>query len=481
MTIKSLKLLTWLDVGRTIYDRTSYGANLPEGVVSISSFSSALEINVNSQESIVNAKNALKQWFGDCYREDESIINLNLENAELPVEFSIEEQNHPKSPTYIRPFWKEIGYIDTNLVTETEETKRRKLLRLPEPYNENPNLLAFYSFKGDVERTLNLAAYLFALLDKAKQLDNSIKVLVIDADLLAPGLTYWNRNEKKPSSISYIDFLELVHYSPIDDEETLLFIAQELEKSSQQEGKSTIYFLPAYTDEKQLLDIQILPEHIVSYPNGVWELGNYIHKLGKAVGADYVLIDLGSGLNKISSPILLDARFQRFLVTTINEPSVAGTTLCLSQMKKVAPLKTSVNDNKYYDPSVIISMLTPELIASPAYEDVLARLNSAYTQSEQENNSIMLEIAKNFFSPQLLYIDNWEEAHLKLASTSIMEIATSWANKQVEFNKIILENLDPVVVEKLQIRATHTGRSLLEEVKVIVEEAIQYENTPAPQ
>ncbi|BDA67223.1 hypothetical protein CAL7716_013890 [Calothrix sp. PCC 7716] len=211
------------------------------------------------------------------------------------------------------------------------------------------------------------------------------------------------------------------------------------------------------------------------------QIGNYIHKLGKAAGADYVLIDLGSGLNKISSPILLDARFQRFLITTINEPSVAGTTLCLSQMKKVAPAKTSVNDKKYYDPSVIISMLTPELIASPAYDEVLTRLNYAYRQSEQENNSTMLEIAKNYFAPELLYIDNWEEARLKLASTSIMEIATTWANKQVEFNKIILENLDPVLVEKLQVRATSKGRSLLEEVKVIVEEAIQYENTPAPQ
>ncbi len=259
------------------------------------------------------------------------------------------------------------------------------------------------------------------------------------------------------------------------------FVAKELEKSSKQERKSTIYFLPAYIDDKQLLDIDILPEHIITYPNEGWELGDSIHKLGKAVGADYVLIDLGSGLNKISSPVLLDARFQRFLVTTINEPSVAGTTLCLSQMKKVTPAKTSTNNNKYYDPSVIISMLTPELIASPAYEEVLRRLNSAYTQSEQENNSTMLEIAENYFAPELLYIDNWEEARLKLASTSIMEIATNWANKQVEFNKIILENLDPVVVEKLQVRATRRGRSLLEEVKVIVEEAIQYENTPAPQ
>lgn len=46
---------------------------------------------------------------------------------------------------------------------------------------------------------------------------------------------------------------------------------------------------------------------------------------------------------------------------------------------------------------------------------------------------------------------------------------------------IILENLDPIVVEKLQVRATRQGRSLLEELKVIVEEAVKYENTSVPQ
>ncbi|RUT09596.1 hypothetical protein DSM106972_000900 [Dulcicalothrix desertica PCC 7102] len=459
--MKNLRLLTWLDVRRTICRKTNYGTKLPEGVARMDSFSNALEIGLDSDKNIDSVKSTLKEWFGDSYQENQSIIQLDLGNESLSVEFSPGEQLRIKDK-YIRPFWDEITYIDAN-----------SAIKLPEPYRENPNLLAFYSFNDGVEKTVNLVAYLLALLDKAKQLDNQIKVLVIDAALNTPGLTYWNINETDKSSISYINFLELVHYSPVDEEQTLLFIAQELQNSSKQEGKSTVYFLPAYINDEQLLDIEILPEHIITYPNKGWELGDYIHKLGQAVGADYVLIDLGSGLNKISSPILLDTRFQRFLVTTINEPSVAGTALCLSQMKKVAP-KTSNND-KYYDPSVILSMLTPEIIASPAYKEVLQRFQSAYIQSEQQNNSTMLEIAETYLAPELLYIDNWEDASSKLASTSILENAANWANKQVDFNKIILENLDPVVIEKLQVRATRQGRNLLEELKVIVEEALQEE------
>jgi antitoxin FitA len=47
--------------------------------------------------------------------------------------------------------------------------------------------------------------------------------------------------------------------------------------------------------------------------------------------------------------------------------------------------------------------------------------------------------------------------------------------------QIILENLDPIVVEKLQVRATRQGRSLIEELKAIVEEAVQFESFPNQQ
>jgi antitoxin FitA len=47
--------------------------------------------------------------------------------------------------------------------------------------------------------------------------------------------------------------------------------------------------------------------------------------------------------------------------------------------------------------------------------------------------------------------------------------------------QIIIDNLDPIVLEKLQVRATRQGRSLLEELKAIVEEAVEFERIPTPQ
>jgi MinD-like ATPase involved in chromosome partitioning or flagellar assembly len=426
--MKFSKLFTWLDVRRVTSRHTNYGSKFPEGVVRIRCFSDALEIGLdNKQQSIENAQQALKEWFGDWYQENQSLIQLDLGNATLPVEFIPGEENDIND-VYVRPFWEEIAYINSDSELDNTSTKP---IKLPGAYNDKPNLIAFYSFKGGVGRTLNLAAHLFALIDRAKELDKSISILVIDADLEAPGLTYWNRAEKQQPTVSFIDFLESYHYSPIDIEQTLSIFAKEIKKSPKQEGKSTVYFLPACINDNELLDTPILPEHLVTSPNGAWEYGNAIHRLGKAIGVDYVFIDLRAGLSEISSPIIFDPRFERFLVTTITEQSVTGTCLVLGQIGQVAPSKASIDDEKYYDPSLIISMLMPELKSLQAFEDALLRFQSAYVQPEEDNIfSTRLEVKETYFAQELLYINNWDEARSKLNPTSVMEIARSWAEEQ---------------------------------------------------
>ncbi len=426
--MKFLRLFTWLDVRRTISRETNYGSKLPGGVVRIRCFSEALEIGLTSEENKIIAKNSLKKWFGDWYQEDESVIRLDLGDATLPVEF-ISGEEPSITDISVRPFWDEIAYIESDSETESIAAKP---IKLPEPYTEKPNLIAFYSFKGGVGRTLNLAAHYFALLNRAKEIGKSITVLVIDADLEAPGLTYWNDFEKQKPAVSFIDFLEVYHYSPIEREQTLSLFAREVKKSTKNEGKSTVYFLPACLDDEQLLDTPILPEDLVRSPNGAWEYGNAIHRVGQVVGADYVFIDLRAGLSEISSPIIFDPRMQRFLVSTINDQSVRGISLVLEQIGRVAPPEASIDNDQYYDPSLVISMLTPELESLPAFENALVGFQSAYIQPEEDNlYSIRLEIKQTYFTQELLYVNNWEEARSKISPTSVMKVAKEWAEGQL--------------------------------------------------
>jgi cellulose biosynthesis protein BcsQ len=343
-------------------------------------------------------------------------------------------------------------------------------LRLPsqlimKPIRRNKSQVAFYSFKGGVGRTLHLAAHLFALLDRARELDTGITVLVIDADLEAPGLTYWNANEKQQPTVSFIDFLEVYHYPPTELEETLSLFAREIKKSPKHEGKSTVYFLPACLNDKQLLDTPILPENLVRTPDGNWECGNALYRLGNALGADYVLVDLRAGLSEISSPIIFDSRIQRFLVTTLTKQSISGTSLVLEQIGRVAPPEADVSDGRYYDPSLIISMLTKELRSLPEFENAFVKFQSAYVQPEEDNPySTRLEIKETYFNQELLYINNWEEARAKVSPTLVMEIAKEWAEGQ----------LKAPTSQNLQLGSTRKPE-LLEAVRSLRDICQQYE------
>ena len=432
--MKDFKLLTWLDIRRIFRRKTNYGTNLPENIVSIRCFSDAVEINIADENFINKVNDVLKEWFGDWYDEEESVIRFDIGDATLPVEFISEEEPYI-TDIEIRPFWEEIAYLESNSESDSEtEPAVKKIVKLPEAYTEKPSLIAFYSFKGGVGRTLNLTAHLFALLDRAKELNESINVLVIDADLEAPGLTYWNALAKQQPSVSFINFLEVYHYSPIDREKALALFANEVKKSVKHEGNSQVYFLPAFLKDNELLDIPILPEHLVRGIDGTWEYGNAIHHLGEILGVDYVFIDLRAGLSEISSPIIFDPRIQRFLVTTINDQSIQGTSLVLKQIGKVAPLEAEVKDKEYYDPSIVISMLKEEFKKLPAFDNALVELISAYVQSQEDKlDEPRLEIKEAYFVEELLYVNDWEDARSKLNRTSIsvMKIAQEWAEGEL--------------------------------------------------
>ncbi len=466
--MNTVNLLTWLDIRRIIRSQTNYGNNLPEGIVKIQCYSDGLEIYLQTEKNISNAITALKKWFKDWYQEEQSAIQFDFGEAKLPVEFIFGEEILPNN-IELRPFWEEVAYLESELETEN-------LIKLPPVYTENPKLIAFYSFKGGVGRTLNLAAHLFALLKEANKSENPITVLVIDADLEAPGLTFWNDFEKQKPAVSFINFLEVYHYSPIDIEESFSLFAQEVKKTIKKEGKSKIYFLPACLEPEQLLDISILPEHLVRNLDGVWEYGNAIHHLGKALEADYVFIDLRAGLSEISSPIIFDPRFQRFLVTTINGQSVTGTSLVLKQIGKVAPTQTDVDDEKYYDPSLVITMLTPELISLPGYTDTLENFRDAYLPRQEDNlYSTRLQIKETEFTERLLYVNSWEEARSKISETSLMENAREWAktqsiSKDTQQSPSINQN-----IEKSEINQNIEKSELLIQVQKIQDLCRRYE------
>lgn len=432
-----MKLLTWLDVRRVIAKKTSFYRNLPAGINRISCFSDGVEIGISSADDREKASQVLKEWFGDWYRKDSEdglqafrsdLISLDLDNATLQIEFVVEEISY-ESNVLIRPFWQEISYLAGQDNNNYQSVKYRN------HYQEKPQLIAFHSFKGGVGRTLHLAAYLFALLDRAKKVNKAINILVIDADLEAPGLTYWNQSEARQPQVSFIDFLEIYHYSPIDLDKSLKLFSQSVKQSIKLDKKSNIYFLPAFIDENDLLDTPILPENLAKDINNQWLCTDAIYQLGQALNADFIFIDLRAGLSEISSPLLFDPRIERFLVTTLNQQSIQGTSLILQQISQITPLEEQVNSGDYFDPSVIISLLKPKFKELADFDNAITQLQASYVESQEDSLSTRLEINDTLFAEELMYINNWEDCQQKLSGTSVFRLAEEWATTKLEMQK----------------------------------------------
>jgi MinD-like ATPase involved in chromosome partitioning or flagellar assembly/Fe-S cluster biosynthesis and repair protein YggX len=208
-------------------------------------------------------------------------------------------------------------------------------LNIPIPPLPVP-VIAFHSYKGGVGRTLSL----FSL---ARELTlNTIKhkTLIIDADIEAPGLTLMAEGFPAERRISYLDILAIIH----DSEKNMLFneimsnIVKYMVTSTIKIPAIDIteehYFLPAYRINYQLLDNFVHPEYIVSMPERIFIISEFLSELGKQLKVDAVIVDLRAGLSELSAPILFDPRVRRVFVTSTSQQSTEGTKLILNEIFK---------------------------------------------------------------------------------------------------------------------------------------------------
>jgi len=441
------KLLTWLDIERIIRKKTNNCTMLPDGILRIDFYSDAIEVGIKKAHKNAALK-AFKAWFTDWFQEADSFITLDIGKNVVDIEF-IEESDEQQFKKVPKPLWHDVAYLKE---TDADGSPKTFDILSVDPFDSLPEMTAFHSFKGGVGRTTALICYLFGLISKFGT-NKKQRILLIDSDLEAPGITYWFTEKDNRPNVSFIDFLEAVHYSQTKDK-VHSFFANELKKASISYLNAEIYILPAFTEESQLLDIQILPEHIANALKGNWNYGNEIHDLGKELGVDHVFVDLRAGLSEISSPLLFDPRIERFLVTTVAEQSVRGTGLILRQISKMSsciPFKDK-DDFRTIVPNIILSMLTAELKDSNAYERAITVLNESYDDNDDNTGDLgALQITEAFFDQSILSIANWEEARNKLNKSPMIRIADDWvedlktkeagANKPV-FSELIVKQLN---------------------------------------
>lgn len=421
------RLLTWLDVERLLKQRTVLWTRLPKGLLGVDCFADGMEILYAGDPSLVD--NWLKMTFGRAYQPEPRAIHLRIGNSQYPIEFREELGVILPTAGQSYPLWREVTYLPTDLdgeptANDAELSQDTQPSRVPTSFLTGPDLISFHSFKGGVGRTTALMTYVAACLR-----DNSAgtkKILVVDADLEAPGISFWLDDANRPT-VSFVQFLEALHYPPAGLEVSLDFFADELRKTSLSIGglERELFVLPAALDLSEIQDMPVAPEHLARNPDNPWQLTDHLHALGQRLGVDAVFIDLRAGLSELASPILFDPRVDHFFVSTVAPQSVLG---MAEVLRRLYARNRQLPDpsREAARPTVVLSLLTKELRDGKYYESALKTLGAAYPAEDPLTPSVQW-LEAEFLNP-LMSIGSVREALDALSQSGrLFASASEWA------------------------------------------------------
>lgn len=422
------RLLTWLDVERLLKQQTELWRHLPDGIAAIDCFASGMDIYCTDNE--VSVDDWLTHVFGRQYRKETREIQLQIGGAFYPVSI-ISDQYIQTRPAPSYPLWKEVVYLPDSRPQDDEENSQLSEppvqpytnILIPTAFPSGPELISFHSFKGGVGRTSALMTYVAASFSETSS--GRRKILVVDADLEAPGISFWLDTTHTPT-VSFVRLLEALHYPPADINSTLDYFAAELRKTSYSLNglERELFVLPAALDLGEIQDMPVSPEHLARNPANPWQLSDHLHALGRRLGADAVFLDLRAGLSELASPLLFDPRIDHFFVTTVAPQSVLGMAEILRRLyAHNSRLSEEMRANAR--PSVVLSLLTRLLRESPYYPTALKRLEEAYPATDSLTQQVQWLEAD--FNDSLMSIGSVEEALRRLPQNNgLYAAAAEW-------------------------------------------------------
>lgn len=424
-----MKIYSWFDVEDIILRRKMAG-DWPEGVAKILVYSDGIEVilhNISQRQTIIDA---FSNWFGSRWFDPEK-IEVSLEAAQgkvrsLPINIEVDVNERAAEVPPLRPTFSRVTLYP-------DEPSRNS--QLPAPWRQGtPPLIAFYSFKGGVSRTLHLTALAKVLSERQP----SRRLLIVDADLEAPGLTWWAKKQGESPEVSFLDFLALAHYDHSENAVDAIELVAERLREIQltlktQRGNVQHFFLPSFRDEEQFLRMPIRPEDLSRTPGKAWCVSDYLITLGKTLEVDAVLVDLRAGLSELASPILFDPRVIRVILTSISQQSDEGTRLILKQVRKLTPMPDSDQEitGDYHDPKVIISMVPEEFKDLPRLNDLRESFYALFPDKSEDFISLRVSVEESYFAQELLSLDSLETALEKLSGTSVERLMILMANDWV--------------------------------------------------
>ncbi|MFD8263702.1 KGGVGR-motif variant AAA ATPase [Streptomyces griseoluteus] len=328
------KLFTWVDVDSRLAEAAVEG-EWPSWLLEADAWWDALELSVRPGTSVGEVREYLDYQFGlESAVNGEEGLELLLDRPEFHTPRSLQVRLTEA--------------VDVPEIARRPKLNERRVtsaLSEPLPRPASPGLpgdrqiIAFHSFKGGVGRTLHAVALADLLASRGQH------VLLVDADLEAPGITWMYQAQGGRCDIAYDDVLALLHSSADGEPTDAVNIAASYlpnQEVSRHAGKGRVTILPS-SRRTVLGPPRIGPSDLLTEDRSPYFLSESLAALAVAAEADIVVLDLRAGASELSAPALLDPRVTRVFVSTISSQSLHGTETMIHQVGMRAPARVGMD------------------------------------------------------------------------------------------------------------------------------------------
>ena len=221
---------------------------------------------------------------------------------------------------------------------------------------------------------------------------------------------------------AFEDFLALVHGATDQEYPEALGLGRKFLANQELDG---VVVMPARRDYARIAPPRIRPDDLLTPDRDPYVLTEVLAQLGKAVGAQVVLVDLRAGASELSAPLLLDPRVHRVLVSTVSDQAVRGTNQLLRQLAHRAPRAHLIRRARYW--SLSSNYGHQEILAGvverlrPAALDVSRPTHAAESSEEPESTLVDLDAV----TPVLLSPFHSSLLSLPASWHDVLDLATS--------------------------------------------------------
>ncbi len=402
-----VRLFTWVDVEEVLF-RAQQKGEWPAPLVWARAYWDNLTLGIRPGFQ-ATVKAWLSQQFDPRFDPDHTVIILESVNGvSRTLRIWFEETEEPATPPVFKP----------SLARPTTVVQSYQQTSPPALDPACPPVIAFHSFKGGVGRTLFALALALAVREK----DRDTRVLLIDSDLEAPGLSWLLRDRFPAWPIAMADFLALVHGDPDPKAQDSITLVADRIRDLLMDG---IYILPSFRSIGQFSSLEIKPEHLIQNAKNPYVLTELLAELGRTLKVSAVIVDLRAGLSELSTGILLDPRVYRVLVTTLSDQALTGTCEVLKILGQWAPAKQP--DHPL--PTLIMTQTPPEFVSQrqllEPYEKRLLEATQFFLEQSGVENDTPYMITSEFDSKLTVLPDSWNRVTELLVKQGMVEQAAN--------------------------------------------------------